>query len=324
MNPLTRLLPTHTTVNQEAADRLANPEYSGYIIEVRPPDAESLPASLDDFIDGVREIQSKWLGLSNASPSITFEIIRPQPGRLRLQFSVPTKRLDRKLRGHLHETLPELEFTDGKPGLPIDAGNSLGGGYLSLGRADHYPLKTELEEPATNAVVSTLHPDAMRDTEFVLQLLFRPIAGHPLRRRLRIRRSYKQVGFLKKEDDTLWGSRPPTKRERKQADLVEQKAANTRYYVSIRFLAIGAKEYTLSRLKELVGPFNRFESSESGQYLDLNTVRSISGWNIHRFANAVADRRFGPAGAFHATPTELAALVTLPDRTQENLQTAQP
>jgi hypothetical protein len=324
MNLFNRWQNSYTLIEEDTANRLSNPSEVGGVVEVRPPRQDDLPATLNGLINGLLEIQSKWLGLANASPITAFEIVRPDPNQIRFQFVVPTERLNRKLRTHLHNEINGIEFAETSSGLPVATGDTVGCGHLSLGRSDQYPIKTDHDKPGANDIAAALHPDAMKDTRFHLQLLFQPIAGHPIRRWWYTKRTYQHVGFLRKESQTLWGSRPPTPRERKQSKLIENKAGNTRFFTAIRFAIIGAGNYTPSRIKELSGAYNRYESPESGQYFDANTVRSIFPRRIEGFAESIAERRFGRSHAFRLTTEELAALVTLPSRNQPNINTAKP
>jgi hypothetical protein len=160
----------------------------------------------------------------------------------------------------------------------------------------------------------------MRDTQFVIQVVFRPVVGTPLRSWWWSRRAYKRIGYLRKEKEKLWGSRSPTPRERQQADAIEWKAGSPRFHVSIRFLTVNAGEYTRSRVKELAGAFNVFENPETGQYLNAVTVSVLRRSSLLRFGEAVADREFRQwSRRFQASTQELAALVSLPTVDQQNI-----
>ena len=98
-----------------------------------------------------------------------------------------------------------------------------------------------------------------------------------------------------------------------------------RLWVTIRFAVIGAKEYTPSRVKEIAGAFNKLENKVSGQYFDMDTIRGLRQKWFLEFFQAIRDREFGGYSLrFQATVDELAALISIPDRTQDNIRTAQP
>lgn len=325
MTPLNRLLRTHVTLTEEEAVQLRHSSRPGYTVEVHPPRDGDLPATLDTFVRGIQELQTKWLGLRNASPVIAFEIRRLTPDTLRYLYTVPTKRLERKLRTQLHNQVAGVDFATATDELPVAAGNSIGGGLLTTGRRDWYPLRREFDRPPANALAAALHRHAIPDTRVVVQVLFQPVIGRPVRSWWWTRRAYQRVGYLRKEKDHRWYSRPATPRERKQADAIEQKAGTPRFRTSIRLLVLGGGEYTPSRIKELAGAFNVFENSDTGQYLDTSTVTAVRRARILNFAKTVRNRRFaGWSLAFQASLDELAALVSLPDRTQQNIQYATP
>mgnify|MGYP000427530157 CR=1 FL=1 len=320
MNPFTRLLPAHTTVDEQEADSLARPQQNWYSVTVHPPANTSQPASLTNTIRGLLELQTKWFSLRNASPTAAYEIRRTTPDTLRFQFALPTKRLERKLRTHLTTDIPDARFEPGRDGIQLTDGDSIGGAILTTGRRDWYPLKTDHDQPPINSLAAALHRHAMQDTRFVIQILFQPVIGQPLRSWYRTRRTYQHIGYLRKQKERLWGSREPTPRERQQADAIEQKAGSRRFHTSIRLLVIGAEDYTQSRVKEVAGAFNVFESQATGQYLNTATIRSPLHTRFQRFAAAITDRRFGRwHHRFQATVPELAALASLPNHTQENL-----
>jgi hypothetical protein len=325
MKVLPHIFHTHTEVTEENISDLRDPLYDGQTVQIRPPRTDDLPATLPGFIDDLLEIQTDWTSIRNHSPRIAFEIRRPRPDDINLQLSVPTARLARKLRSSLTTEIPGLEFTKGEDGLPISEGDTIGGGTLTNGRRDRFPFKTDPDQPLTNSIVANLHPHAMQRTKIVIQILAQPIAGHPIHRWWWKRTAYKKVGKLRKEKHLVWHDRPPTPREKKQSKLVEQKAANIRYKVSIRFVIINAGEHTQSRVKEVGGPFNRLESDTTGQYFDIATVWSPLKHRLIDYGEAVANRRFNNwHRSFRLTEKELAALVTLPDRSQDNLTPAQP
>lgn len=321
------LLDTYVEVGEDDAESLGWTPTGQHVFEVNPPDSGDIPATLDRFVKNILEIQSKWFGLKNVSPVTAFEVRRPQTDRLKYQVAVPSKRLERKIRTHLSEEIPDIGFDKGVSGLPLMEGDTVGGGLLTLGRDDFHPLQTDHREPPANSVAVALHRHAMRDTRFVVQVLFQPIAGHPIRRWRWNRRAYKQVGYLKKEKpQTIPGhERPATEQEKNQADQIEQKARNTRFKASIRILVIGAGDNTRSRVKELSGAFGVFEDELSNQYLDTYTVKSVFPSRIFHFADAVRRRAMDSwTMPFHVSPSELAALVSIPDRKQKNIRYSKP
>lgn len=321
---MTRLGNTFLELTEKQAENLQRPRGEYYTVEVRPPRDGDVPETLGNFVRGIQEMQSTWLGIWNTSPVSAFEI-RREAGTLSFQFSVPTRRLERKIRTHLANQIQGAEFLEGSDGLPVSTDSMVGGGLLTLGRRDWYPLRTEFDEPPANSIAASLHRHAFRDTDVVIQVLFQPVLGDPVSRWWWRRRAYQRRNYLKKEKEKIWGSRKATKRERQQANAVENKAGTNRFYTAIRILVVGAGEYTPSRVKELAGGFNVFESSETGQYLDAVTVTPLRKKRILSFCQAVRDRRFGDwSRRFQATVDELAALVSIPNRTQENIRYSQP
>jgi hypothetical protein len=322
MNPVRRRLPSHTTVEEEQAEQLRFGN-GWYPVKVHPP-RNKCPETLTRTIRGVLELQTKWFGLRNTSPTAAYEIRRTTPDNLEFQFALPTKRLERKLRTHLKNAVPSIEFEPGNNGLPVTEEESIGGGLLTTGRKDWYPLRTDFDHPPANSLASALHRHAMQDTKIIVQVLFRPVIGQPLRSWWRTRRTYQRIGHLRREKEKLWGSRPPTPREKQQADALEQKAGTTRFHTSIRLLIIGAGEYTPSRVKELAGGFNIYENPDTGQYLNAKTIHTPFTSRFIDFADAVRSRRFaGWHHRFHSSVPELAGLVSIPDRTQQNITYAQ-
>lgn len=271
------------------------------------------PAVPENLIRGILEIQTKWLKTRNTSPVAAFEIRRHQPDETWIQFAAPTHRLERKIRTQLAETEPRLELSEGKTGLPVYEGDTVGGALLTTGRRDWYPLRTEFDHPPNNAVISSLHRHAMQDTRFIAQVLFQPVAGEPIRRWWWKRRTYQRIGYLRKEKEKLWGSRSPTPREKQQANQVERKAGTAKFHTAIRFAVINADQYTASRVKELGGAYNRFENPDTGQYLNIDTVQTLRPRRLHSFAETVAQHRFGAWSlSFRTSAKELAALTSLP------------
>jgi len=317
-----RLFETYTALSEEEARRLRNTGIDRYTVQVKPPQNADLPATLENTVRGILELQSKWFGLANLSPVTSFEIRRPMPDKLRFQYSLPTKRLERKLRTQLQNEAPRLSFQEGEDGLPVSKGDTVGGGVLTPGRKDCYPFQTEFDKPPINSVAASLHRHAMQDTRIIIQVLFKPVVGHPVKHRWWTRNTYQRIGYLRKEKTRSlpWHDRPPTPREKRQADAIEHKAGTSKFHTTIRFLVIGASEYTPSRVKEISGGFNIFENPETGQYLDTLTVKNIRESKIVDYADIVAQREHSGTPSFQASIPELAALVSLPDRKQQNIQ----
>jgi len=323
MNPFRRHLPSYTTLTEEQAETLSQSEPERTAVKVRPP-RDSCPETVEETVRGILEIQRKWLGIKNASPVIAYEARRTTPQNLEFQFTLPTKRTERKLRTHLKNEIPGIELQQGETGIPVTEGDTVGGGILTTGRRDWYPLRTDFDQPPANSLAGALHRHAMQDTTVIIQVLFQPVAGRPLHNWWRTRRTYHRIGYLRKEKEKLWNNRPPTPREKKQADAIERKAGTTCFHTSIRFLVIGAGEYTPSRVKELSGAFNTYENPDTGQYLNAVTLRTPFTSRLIRYASAVKAREFnGYHRRFQASIPELAGLVSIPDRSQENLETSQ-
>lgn len=322
-----RVLQTHTTVSESTADRLAASAGGRQTVEVLPPRREKVPATVDRFVKGITEYETTWFGLTNRSPVSVYEIRRSTPDRLRFQFSVPSKRLERKVRTQLVENIPGVGFDPGEDGLPVVDGDSIGGGFLTPGKSDWYPLRTDFEVPPINSVASSLHRHAMPDSRIVIQILFQPTARKTVGNRRWARRARKEAQYLRRERSERLPSqrRSATSRDKSQAAAIEAKVGSSRFKTAIRILVIGAGEATLSRVKEITGGFNIFEDSTSGQYLRTKYVRSLRDARIRSFAEAVRDREFGGwAPPFQTAPDELAALISIPDRDQENIRRAQP
>nr|WP_239639916.1 hypothetical protein [Haloferax gibbonsii] len=355
VKPVSWHIPSYTSVNEEQAEILAKPRTNFIPVEVHPPFDEDCPASLYNFIRGVTEIQTRLLRTTNASPTVAYEIRRSSPDNLVFQFVVPSKRLERKLRTNLQAEIPAISFSKGVNGLPITAEDSIGGGtnlqaeipaisfskgvnglpitaedsigggLLTPGLSDYQPFHTEFRSPPINAITGTLHPHAMRDTRFVVQVLFQPVIGEPVRQWWWRRRARKHSKYLRGDKETLTGSRAPSPRERRQANMIDEKVGNRRFWTSIRFLVIGAGDYTISREKELAGAFNLYENPVNGQYLGLYKLRSFRQKPFLEFTHAVCDRRFaGYSLKFQTSIDELAAFTSIPDRRQQNIRYAQP
>lgn len=323
MNLKSAFLNDHITLTEEEAEQLREAEGGSYTVGVRPPRNGEIPSTLPDFVKNITEFQTKVFRLGNASPTTVFEIRRDSD--LKFQLTVPTKRLERKLRTHLSNTIPGIGFEDGVSGLPVAEETTVGGGLLTTGRPSYFPLRTDFDSPPANSLASALHRHAMQNTRVVVQILFTPMVGQPLRNWWWKTWAYKRRNYLRKEKEKLWGNRTPTKREKTQARQIDRKAGTGRFKTAIRFLFIGSGEYTASRVKELAGAFNVYENADTDQYLNAVTVRSLRRSQILRFAQAVADRQYqGWSRSFRTTPDELAALVSIPDRNQQNIRNAQP
>lgn len=318
-----RVLHSSTRLDEEVATRFSTGDPTLHPVQVHPPNTGEHP-TVERTVRGLLEFQSKWLGTRNTSPRGVFEIHRPSPENVVLQYLLPTARLERKLRTQLKSEMPDVQFSTGTTELPLEPGTTLGGGYLTTGRRDWYPLRTEFDTPPLNAVVSLLHRHAVRDSRFVVQILFKPVSGRPLRNWYWTRRAYQQIGYLRKEKEKLWNSRSPTPREKSQADAIERKAGSPRFHVSIRLLVVGAGEYTPSRVKELSGGFNVYENLDTGQYLDTVTVRGFRSKPFIEFGEAVAKRTFAGSLRFQASLSELAGLVSLPEPRQDNVREGNP
>lgn len=327
MSPADRLLRSAVTVDEATATALSRGSSDRYTVEVMPPRAGDLPASLDRFVKGITEYETAWFGLQNRSPVSAYELRRPTPERLHLQFSVPSARLERKVRSQLAENVPGVGFAPGEDGLPITAGDTLGGGVLTTARQDWFPLRTDFDVPPINSVVSLLHRHAMPDSRILVQVVFQPVARRSIANWWWTRQARRTAQALRRDRAAQQAppQRPATPRERTQATRVEAKAASARFTTGIRILIVGAGEATLSRVKEVTGGFNVFEDPATGQYLKTRYLRTVRTSRLLRFAAAVRDRAFrGWALPFQTSPPELAALVSLPDLDQENITTAQP
>lgn len=325
MKPVSWRIPSYTTVDGEQAETLTKPKTNYIPVEVRPPFDEDNPAALYNFIRGITELQTRLLGLTNTSPTVAYEVRRTSPENLVFQFTVPSTRLERKLRTNLQADIPNIGFVKGVNGLPLNAEDSIGGGILTPRFSDYQPFRTAFDSPPINALTGALHHHAMRDTRFVVQILFQPIVGEPINQWWWRRRARKHSTYLRKDKETLQNSRRPSPRERKQAQLIDNKVGNRRFWTSIRFLVIGAEEYTVSRLKELAGAFNLYENAANGQYFDLYKLRSFRQKPFLDFTHAVCNRQFaGYSLRFQSSIDELAAFTTVPDRRQQNISYAQP
>ena len=325
MTVLDRFRHLSLELSEEEANRLATSRFDGYTVEARPPRNQSLPATLDDFLDTITEFQTRWFGLRNTSPVYGFEIRRKHPERLTLQYTVPSKRLERKVRTQLPNTVPEVTLREGTTGLPVVEGSVVGGGLLTTGRPDWNPLRTDLDNPGTDSVVAALHRDVLPQSKFIIQILFQPVAGQPVRKWIRRKRVGQKIRFLRDDKHTALSSRSATPREKNQANEIDDKAGSPQYRTSIRFVFTDAGEWTRSRVKELGGAFNIYSNADTEQYLKHVTADPFRRKELLRFFRAVADREFrGWSRSFRSSAQELAALVALPSRKQENLVNSHP
>jgi len=313
---------SYVTLDNNTARKLSHSPNEFRTVEVQPPEHEKLPATLNRFVKAITEYQTRLFSIRNTSPVVAYEIHRFTPEKLRLQFAVPTARLERKLRIHLDEEAPGFEFETGTNQLPLKQDDTVGVGALKLWRKDVYPLETEFESSPINSVVASLHRHAMRDSRIAIQVLFKPRAGQPLGRRLWHREARRESRNLRTEKVGVlpWTDRDATPREKQQARQINEKAGNPRFSVSIRILVIGAGEYTASRIKEVSGGFNVFANPDTGQGFQTSTVRSIRDKTIINSVKQFRDRRLNHS--FQISTKELAALVSIPDREQENLESA--
>lgn len=320
MWPLSRLKHSYVTPDQSTADRLSYPSQRFLTARIQPLSDTRLPATLPRFVKGITEYQTRLLGIKNTSPTIGFEIQRFTPSKLHLQFTTRSSRMNRKLRTHLSEQIPRIEFEEGTTRLPIIEGESVGVGLLSLRRKDTYPLETEFERPPLNSVITPLHHHAMRDSRILIQILFKPLAGHPVKKRLWHREASQESKNLRSEKVGLipWNDRDATPREQNQARQIDAKAGSPRFQVAIRILVVGADDYTGSRIKEVSGGLNIFADTETGQSFQTTTVRSLRKTPIRKTVKLIRDRSF--SHSFQLSLQELAGLLSVPDRDQKNLR----
>lgn len=323
MNLKNRLLKSFARPDKHQVEQLQSCFTPGYTVEIHPPKNHE-KITIPRFIRTIQELQTKWLGIKNTSPTTSFEIRRTNQ-ELKIQFTAPTKRLERKIRVQLTNHIPQIKFSEGNSGLPITKETTVGGGFLTTGQLDHYPLQTRFENPPTNPVTKTLHRHSMQGTQVIIQILFQPAAGNPVKNKYWSHRAYQKVNYLRKRKEKLWGSKPPTPREKQQADAIENKAGNNRFHTSIRFAVLGAGEYTKSRVKELSGAFNNYENPDTGQYFNTSTIQSLRENRIIRFADSISNRRLDNwCTTFQTTPRELAALTAIPNTRQQNIRSATP
>lgn len=316
-----RLFKQSVHVDRETAEFLHAPPRERRFVRIHPPVNEDVPATLPNVVKGIQEFQTRWAKLRNTSPTVTYELVRAPPDRLMLQYSAPSHRLERKIRNHLHEAVPSIEFSTASGAVPVAENDSIGGGLLSVGRDDWLPLKTDHRNPPMNSVVTALHRHAMRDTKYVIQIMFKPVVGISPREWWWRHRAHRYRNFLRKEKEHLKGSVKATDRERAQARDVDTKSNEARFKTTIRILVIGAGEYTKSRMKEVGSGFNVFENGESGQYLDIKTLTPFWREELAGFADAVRRREFGKWHlSFHTTQHELAGLLSVPNTDQQNLR----
>lgn len=315
---------TSGIVDADVTAQLSSDREDLSVVVVRPPRTGDIPSKLSYTVDAVFDLSTSWFGLVNTSPIVSYELVRNQPETLKIQFTLPNDRLERAIRTHLPLDTPQAKMTDGSAALPVEAGDVIGGGYLSLGRRDWYPQRTEFNEPAINSVVASLHRHILRGTKFVVQVIWKPsIVGRPFRRYWWRKKGYRRVGFLRREKHRVTYQREATPRERRQADAIEDKLGSRRYRVAIRFLVIGS-EHVMGRVKELSQAFSTFENQETGQFFDTTTVKSWRRRHIVRFAEIVWQRQFGRSSTFQLSRSELSSLVGVPSLDQANIRETLP
>jgi len=312
---------SYVTLDNTTARQLSHSSEGFRTVEVQPPLDRELPATLNRFVKAITEYQTQLFGIRNTSPVVAYEIQRFTPENLRLQFAAPTSRLERKLRIHLNEEAPGFEFESGVNQLPLKEDDTVGVGVLHLRRKDVYPLETEFETPPINSVVASLHRHAMRDSRIAIQILFKPLTGQLIGRRLWHREARRESRNLRSEKVGVlpWTDRDATPLEKQQARQVDEKAGSPRFSVSIRILVIGAGEYTASRMKEVSAGFNIFANSDTGQGFQTRTVRSLRDKVIINSVEQFRDRRLNQP--FQISMPELAGLLSIPDREQQNIET---
>ena len=309
---------TAIPLDEDRAERLRHPIAGDYTVGVYPPRRGDTTPVLTQLAKQLRSARTGLFGLRNQSPVIAYELRRPRPDRLGLQLAVPSKRVERTYRTQLPLHVDRVQFTDGTDGLPVTAEDSIGGAVWTTTKPWPYPLRTTFQAPPINSVVATLHRHAMQNTRFVLQILAQPIAG-----RLRHWWGRKIAGWtrdeLRTEQEGVVRSRQPTRYEREQANAVDTKSRQPHWQVSIRLVVINGDEYTLSRAAEIGSAFSMYENAESGQRLRMQPLKVVRRSEIRRFAQAVAERRFGSsAAAFRVTDQELGALLSVPIRADQS------
>lgn len=308
--PTVRTTTVHANV--DLATRLHHPFTGDRTIGVQPPRRGDTTPVLTQVAKHLRSSRTGLLGLRNRSPVIAYELCRPQPDSLRLQLAVPSKRVERIYRTQLPLNVDRVRFRDGTDGLPVEAGQSIGGAVWTTTRSWPYPLRTSFQAPPLNSVVAALHRHAMQRTRFMLQILAQPVAG-----RLRQWWGRKTAAWtrdeLRTEQEGMVRSRQPTRYEREQAADVDRKSRVPHWRVSIRLVVIGGNDLTLSRAAEVGSAFSMYDNPETGQRLRMQPLKVIRRGEIKRFAKAVALRRFGhSSAAFRVTDAELGALLSVP------------
>ncbi|WP_207587094.1 hypothetical protein [Halomontanus rarus] len=328
--PASDLFPLRTetlTLDADTASRLQYPSNQHRVIELHPPPDQQAPTALPELFQALRTPRTDWTRVRNRSACLAIELHRPHPDTLHLQAAVPTARHERILRLQLADHVPGITFSDGISGLPVDTGTTVAGGLITTTHQDWYPLRIDRPNPLLNAVVAALHPHAMQDTRVVIQLLCKPVTGHPVRRWWWHRRSANHCVYLRKEKERLWGNRSPTNRERQQARAITHKSSQSLWWCSIRLFIAGqgATSHTQSRLQELATAFRGAADPETGQALTMRPVRPWRASELRRFCQAIADRRFASSSArFRITDAELGALASVPTRQQSNLTLSEP
>lgn len=319
------LLNNHATItSEEQTDQLRTPVTDhNHTVQIHPGRNTDHPATITDTLKAVTETSTDHLRLRNQSPVIALEIHRHTPDNLQIQYSLETARQERKIRTQLTNHLDHVSFSPGTTGIPADVGHTIGCAYLTPSRSDALPLATDHEQPPLNTVIAALHEDAMQRTGFTIQILLKPVAGRPLHRRRWHRRSRNHADRLRTPTPTLLGGeKKPGQDDKDTARATDRKRRKQHYLAAIQILITGAEEYTPARVEEVATTFNVFDNGVTGQQLHFDVYTHILQSRIHRFAKAVAERRYW-APRFHVDVDEAAALVAPPDRVQGNVETAE-
>lgn len=209
MDLLSRWKTAHLTSDEETAEYLRQPPTSGYTVAIQSPRSDSVPPTIPAVIQSLREPRTGLLGVGNRSPTLCYELRRSTPDRLRLQLTLPTKRLARTFRTQLQTQIPGIGFAPGADGLPIAADMVVAGATLRPTKEAYYLVRTEFSAPPMNHLVASLHRLAMQRTRFLVQILAQPIAGQPVRKWAHGKLARKQMDYLQKEKEKLWGRRSP-------------------------------------------------------------------------------------------------------------------
>lgn len=318
------MIPSYTRVTATQAASLAQPVSELYPVKVALPYDREAPATLSGVVQAVTEVQTGLGGVHNQSHTFAFEIRRPTPEELRVQFVFPRARLGRKARLALKTHVPTASVSDGTSGLPIHADDSLGGGFLRPRRPDWVPVKTSFTSPPTNHLIAALHPDAMPDTRFVVQVLVQPVAGRSLRQWRWQCQARQRARFLRQRRNENKTSSARSQVARETAHAIDEKRTSRRFWTAIRIVIIGANKATRARLTELKGAFNHYETPTPRQYFEAIPLRSLQTKRFLRFGRAVAHLSFAESLRFQATTEEVGAFIAIPTNDQRNLEVGKP